>query len=415
MAVVCVGVAIAVWLRDGDMQGPYGRFPEPVAQQPPVGAARLMATGRRDMLVYGGLAITTGAKGNSGGVYAINIATGRVYWHYDRPSFPIAIDHRSAAVIVRGDKGDSLTEINARSGRIHWSTSPPDIGPVNRVLVPETATKNLILFGADGIAGIDRATGTTRWKKRWPAHTGCSATPISHVVVVGGTVAVECVEADVSNDHVRGFNIATGRQWVAPITQLFPPTGARRGFRLIGDGDQDQLAVTGVMESDQVVLLDPVTGKVRTHRVAKAEFERVFRDGVQVARCNLGGKKLVESFCGSDANTGRRLWGTPLPDGMGFSASLSMSSEIFSVANNHCVYVLADRNPATKDYRAGIVVFDSRTGRLRGSWPLPPDFRSLGGLVQPITDGIITVRGNKGDYLYADSPSITSPRQLFAR
>ncbi|MBD2897844.1 Outer membrane protein assembly factor BamB [Actinomadura sp. RB99] len=391
-----IAVALASWgvphLRavfDDGMRGPYGRFPQPVAAQPPVHSANRVASAPRDTVIYSGLAIMPAGDG----VRAVDIVTGKVYWRYTKSkSAPVGVDRSTGEVFLRSTSGD-LVKITIRSGKIRWSRKMPDIDSENSIsTVPDADTATLALMGSDGIAGISRATGKTRWKQKWP-DTCPYESIFARVAVLPGTLVVACNDYDAPDKAVVGFDPATGAtRWALHASQLFGPPRSGTMVDAVGVVN-GRLAVAA---GDMTDILDPATGRIVTKRRWKDRYAAALDDGLQVSLCK---DKKGDAICGIDPAAGRELWRTPIPD----SGHLPQANESLAVADGR-VYIVSF---VSKNESFELVVLDGRTGRILGRNPTGEENFIYG----PVTDGIVVI-GVTTDNLYAERPDIQSPRRL---
>ncbi|GAB3986061.1 hypothetical protein GCM10029978_100570 [Actinoallomurus acanthiterrae] len=391
-AVLAFWGAPRLWaVFDDGMRGPYGRFPQPVAAQPPVHSAQRVASVRGSTVIYGGLAIMPAGDG----VRAVDIVTGRVYWRYTRSkSAPIGVDRSTGDVFLQST-GDELVKINIRSGKIRWSRKVPDIGSDESV-VPDADAATLAFVGGDGLAGISRATGKVRWTKKWP-DTCPYESIFAHVAVAPGTLAVACNNYDAKDKAVVGFDPATGAtRWALRVSQLSAGTSRSGGMVEAVGRVNGRLAVA---VGDTTDLLDPATGRIVAKRRWKDQGAAALGDGLQA---NLCADKKDGAICGVDPATGGELWRTPIPD----SGHLPQAGESLTVADGR-VYVVSEvsRND-TAVYE--FVVFDGRTGRILSRIPIPGE----ADFIEPVTDGIITINRGYAADLYAERPDIRSTRRL---
>ncbi|MFF0526204.1 PQQ-binding-like beta-propeller repeat protein [Actinomadura nitritigenes] len=328
-----IAVALASWgvprLRavfDDGMRGPYGRFPQPVAAQPPVHSTNRVASAPRDTVIYSGLAIMPAGDG----VRAVDIVTGKVYWRYTKSkSAPVGVDRSTGEVFLRSTSGD-LVKITIRSGKIRWSRKMPDIDSENSIsTVPDADTATLALMGSDGIAGISRATGKTRWKQKWP-DTCPHESIFARVAVLPGTLVVACNDYDAPDKAVVGFDPATGAtRWALHASQLFGPPRSGTMVDAVGVVN-GRLAVAA---SDMTDILDPATGRIVTKRRWKDRYAAALDDGLQVSLCK---DKKGDAICGIDPAAGRELWRTPIPD----SGHLPQANKSLAVADGR-VYIVS--------------------------------------------------------------------------
>ncbi|WP_345429828.1 PQQ-binding-like beta-propeller repeat protein [Actinoallomurus vinaceus] len=395
-ALVLVATGVRYLLDDG-MSGPSGPFPRPVATQAPAGVPQLVATtpeGPGRMQIYGGVAINGALKffgGRGDAVRAVGIATGRTYWKYkQKHAQPIGLDRTTGDVYVDGRH--DLVKINVRTGRIRWSRPTPGYFPNEHAIVSGTGT--LVIFddyGSGGdMTGIDPVTGRTRWTS---AHS-CDKVKRT-TVVVGGTLAMACGLAD---DVVRGVDLATGKQrWQQEQSS---------DFSVLDDG-QGHVAVSA---KDGFDLLDPATGKVLRHHLTKGEVTVAFSDGMRLSACALGKSR---GMCGSDADTGERLWSSAFPGHPAGYVPGDPGNRAYATVADGRVYSLSAIDTPQREVDQ-IVVFDLRTGRRLADWSL--DGLTMSQVPLTIADGVLAV--HKDDVagavgLYADRPDLHRTRHLF--
>lgn len=391
-----IAVVLAFWgaprlwaMFDDGMRGPYGRFPQPVAAQPPVRSAQRVASVPRFSVIYGGLAIMSARDG----VRAVDIVTGRVFWRYAKGVlWPKGVDRSTGDVFVESTSGE-LVKINIRSGKIRWSRTVPDIGNEYSV-VPDADAATMALIGSDGMAGISRATGKVRWTKKWPGT--CPYEDIfAHVAVLPGTLAVACNDYDARDKTVAGFDPATGAtRWALRVSQL--SAGASRP----GDMVEAVGVVSGrlaVAAGDTTDLLDPATGRIVAKRRWKDQTAVALNGELQVSLCE---DKKANAICGFDPATGAELWRSPM------SGRIPQVGEGIAVADGR-VYAASEVSRNDTVVRE-LLVFDGRNGKILGRIPITGEADYIYG---PVTDGIIAIGDATAD-LYADRPDIRSTRRL---
>lgn len=391
-----IAVILAFWgaprlwgMFDDGMRGPYGRFPQAVAAQPPAHSAQRLASVPRSTVIYGGLAIMRARDG----VRAVDIVTGKVYWRDTKSeSWPAGVDRTTGDVFLESRSGE-LVKINIRSGKIRWSRKMPFIGDDYSIVRDADAT-TLALIGSDGMAGISRETGKVRWTKKWPGT--CPYDSVSApVAVVPGILAVGCNDDDARDNAVAGFDPATGApRWSLRVSQLV--AGASRpGDEVEAVGAvNDRLAVAAADTTD---LLDPATGRIVAKHRWKDQTAVAVNGQLQVSLCE---DKKANAVCGFNPTTGAELWRSPV------SGRIPQVGESLALADGR-VYVVSEISRNDRDVRE-LVVFDDRTGRLLGRIPIAG---ALDYIYGPVTDGIIAIGDGTTD-LYADRPDIRSTRRL---
>ncbi|WP_433172329.1 PQQ-binding-like beta-propeller repeat protein [Actinoallomurus sp. CA-150999] len=405
VAVGVAGVVLAAWglvqlfgnpFGGDGMRGPYGRFPPPVAAQPPQHSLQLVAvitTGQK-ATVYGGVAIE---QPNSGGVKAVNIATGKLFWSYQRRVDRMAVDSATGELFALGDR---ISMIDIRSGHLRWSRNVPRVTAADYetpdLLVADAGAGMMTIIGDRGIAGLDRASGTTRWTEQWPAD--CNYNPVVvQATAIAGTVAVTCGPPVKS---VVGFDVKTGtRRWDVQSSNLFPNIKLDNDntlfTRALPVGGSLAVGTTGA-----TALLDPATGTVTArHHWTDGRSPIAFSGSVQVSECQVGLK--AEDLCGDDPATGKALWRTHIPKAPDVAAIGDY--ETLAVADGR-VYMVVNR---TSEYDYQLVVFDLATGRVLDQLPLPESFRP-GSLIRSsrISDGVVDLSTDTHEFLFAERPDL---------
>jgi outer membrane protein assembly factor BamB len=225
--------------------------------------------------------------------------------------------------------------------------------------------------------------------------------------VVTGTIAVACQNAGVPDDVVLGFDVATGtRRWDLHASQLFPELHATSDHRVGISGVWESQGRLAVETEGSLDLLDPATGRTFVHRFRKQEIPAGFSGGIQISACLLG--KKTAAVCGSNADTGKRLWSSPVPGHGGFGGPLDDEDSV-SIADGR-VYTLSFLQRAQKRITQ-MAVFDLRTGRILGQMPLT--IEGADGFHGSITDGVITLDYGGDEFLYAERPDLRGTRKLF--
>ncbi|WP_433478358.1 PQQ-binding-like beta-propeller repeat protein [Spirillospora sp. CA-142024] len=415
ISALVAAVAAATWgavslpgMLDDGMRGPDGAFPKPLAEEPPVHTARHVATssGYGPFLVHGGLAIFGRRDfGDREDTRAVDIATGRTYWRFTKAAWPIGVDRSTGDVLVHGK---DLTAINARTGRIHWSRPTPDNGADSALPVADAGT--LVLLGRDGLTGVGRADGKTRWTKPWP--DSCSEKrgggDVDDVgLVVRGTVVVDCTDLlHGRNTSVVGFDGRTGAtRWETRIPDLFPENTKKKPR-----GEIDWEPIGGIWEDRgrvaigagrSIALLDPADGRTLVHHTWKDDDPIALGSGVLISDCDA--PKGTSRICGRDPDSGKKLWGTLLPKN-----ELVFYTQSATVAGGR-VYGMAATGEG-RDRNGHLFILDARTGKRLGDVLLPGP--QVGDIGEPVTDGVVTIRGDGGDLLYAERPDLQAPREL---
>ncbi|MEV0407221.1 PQQ-binding-like beta-propeller repeat protein [Actinoallomurus sp. NPDC050550] len=421
------GVVLAAWglvqlfgnpFGGDGMRGPYGQFPSAVAAQPPLHSARPVARVGGAAIVFGGLAIINSSTLDTHrGVRAVDIATGKLYWHYQRDASLMAIDRATGGLFLLGTR---LTLIDIRSGRVRWLVKAPEAdlsyGLPDRLVADAGA---LTIIGEDGVAGIDRADGRVRWTKVWPASCHFDGGDHSlHVAVAAGTIAVTCNDLNAPNKSVLGFDPGTGSlRWNLQTSDLFPD------LKPVNDnGYYDDNYLDGIWTVDgrlavgvggAITLLDPVTGTVTGRRHwADGRSPIAFSDAIQISLCSQS--VHAQDLCGDAPATGKALWHTHLQRPPGHPTCDQPWGDRGTVVDGRRVYVaMACMGTGKEREVQQLTVLDAGTGRELAHIPLS-DYGFMGGGIEGPTDGVISLLNNNGSTtLLADRPdlhTITIPR-----
>jgi outer membrane protein assembly factor BamB len=130
-------------------------------------------------LIVGNLLFTASSTSQ---VFALDKATGKVVWSHDlvkefgaaqldRGYSPSALAYRDMVIFPAGAPGASVMAFNQKTGAGVWKGGNFAIGPAAPILINLDGQEQLVLPGADEIAGMDPATGTVLWshphKTQW--------------------------------------------------------------------------------------------------------------------------------------------------------------------------------------------------------------------------------------------------------
>ncbi|KAB2385915.1 hypothetical protein [Actinomadura montaniterrae] len=401
-----ITVRIAASPDDG-MRGPYGSMPDSTAFPFPLERPRVGAIVPISGVVFiSGLAIGNGPAGGSGGVHAVSIATGKEYWHYDRPTEPVGIS-LGYVVVREAEDPRTLVFIDPETARIHTRITVQGIGPVKHVL---SLGSWMFFQGRDGIASIDEE-GFPRSQK-FPA----SCSPDSLL-----TAASDHAIAFVCRDrrHMIGFNGV--ELWVTDTGRLFPGGGGPRG-EIYPAGYSEVYFTVAFRERPhgRVTLfrLNPTSGRVE--ELIATPSTRSFElsdDGDEIGVCPLRADR--EAVCLNKFKVGghrRRvtekiIWKTPL-----FG-----DRKVIDIARSgERLFVMVR---GSSEYAAQLLSIDAVTGKIITQWQpgreqdkiiftgFAPSFRDHFSL------RTFTPTTGYADYLYTDDSSHigAAPRRLFLK
>ena len=138
---------------------------------------------------------TFGAEGQ---LHAIDLATGKQLWNVDtmrrfgvRKGFfgaagsPLVEDGRVIANIggKDGGKGAGIVAFNADTGAILWTATDDEAGYSSPVGATLGGKRHAVFFTRNGLVGLDPATGTVVFQKRWRSRSASSVNAATPVVV----------------------------------------------------------------------------------------------------------------------------------------------------------------------------------------------------------------------------------------
>jgi outer membrane protein assembly factor BamB len=113
------------------------------------------------------------AAGATGRLFALEKKTGRVIWSHDlvdelgvRPGRGYAnspLDYQGSLILPIGGTGPGLVAFDLKDGRLLWKNQSFDRAPASPVLIQVDGEEQLVLFHAEGIAGVDPKNGALLW------------------------------------------------------------------------------------------------------------------------------------------------------------------------------------------------------------------------------------------------------------
>lgn len=114
------------------------------------------------------------APGVTGKLHALDKKTGRVVWAHDlwagmggkklgRGYSCSPIAYGANVILTVGGAGQAVVAFDQKTGRVAWKNGSFDPGPSSPLLIDVDGQTQLVVFHADGIAGLDPANGATYW------------------------------------------------------------------------------------------------------------------------------------------------------------------------------------------------------------------------------------------------------------
>src|SRR5580704_19327769 len=170
-------------------------------------------------VIVNGRVYTFGAEGQ---LQALDLATGRRLWNVDtmrrfgvRKGFfgaagsPLVEDGRVIANIggKDGGKGAGIVAFNADTGAILWTATDDEAGYSSPVGATFGGRRHAVFLTRNGLVGLDPATGTVLFQRRWRSRSASSVNAASPVVV-GDLIFVSATyETGAAVLRVRGSDL----------------------------------------------------------------------------------------------------------------------------------------------------------------------------------------------------------------
>jgi outer membrane protein assembly factor BamB len=336
------------------IQGPFGRYPAALDIKRPRGqfVGEFSAFG-----TIGGLAIVgpgtqvraaagTGRMTIADGVAAVNLATGRPYWIYQRHGHSVLdMIAFSGAVYVLWDDG-VLARIAARTARVTWHAklSTAALGDLGDTLWASTIDPGVVLvIGGREMMALDTSNGAIRWSAHPPA--GCQfdqgwPAETARVIALG-------TEPRCAQEPVEGYELSTGQAaWRRP---------SQFGEQPIAAGADT------IVELDGNTIIDARNGR-QIGTLQPAGLEHTGAADHLVAGVSL--YPPLRRFGCWDAHTGALLWSRATPPGQ------SLAVGAHAVTDGKRVYVITS-STGPHALRFWLSLYDARTGRPDGQIPIP--------------------------------------------
>jgi outer membrane protein assembly factor BamB len=223
------------------------------------------------------------AVGATGKLHALDAKTGRVAWSRDlygemggkvmyRGYSCSPIAHGGNLILTVGGRGQAVVAFNRADGRVSWKNHDFNVGPSSPLLIDVDGQEQLVVFYADGIAGVDPRGGPMYWSHPHQTQYGLNiSTPVwgegnllfMSSAYTGGSRALRLAQA--------GGRTTVTEQFFTPRMRVHIGNVIRLGDRVYGSsGDFGPAFVTA---------LDLKTGEVawQQRNFARANF--VHADG----------------------------------------------------------------------------------------------------------------------------------------
>jgi outer membrane protein assembly factor BamB len=138
-------------------------------------------------LVADDLVFTVGVTGK---LHALDKRTGRVAWSHDlHAEFPSRVHPRGYAcspvayganlVLTAGGKGAAVVAFDRRHGRLAWKNHDFEPSPSSPIVINVDGQDQLVVFHADGVAGVDPNGGPALWNHAHATDYGLNiSTPV---------------------------------------------------------------------------------------------------------------------------------------------------------------------------------------------------------------------------------------------
>lgn len=226
--------------------------------------------------VAGGRVYVLGAMGD---LLCLQAADGKVLWHkrladeYEAspPIWGFACSplvESGKVICTVGGKGGTVMAFDAQTGREVWrALAAKEVGYSSPVMCELAGRRQMVIWHAEGLAGLDAATGTVLWEAAFPARFGMSiVTP----AIEGDRLAVSC-----QFDGAAMFRIRPQADGTLRAEQIWKAS--------TGGGPERKWKAEGLNTVVSPLLLR--------------------------GQC-LFGMSTHGELCGLDAGTGKRLWTT---------------------------------------------------------------------------------------------------------
>lgn len=248
------------------------------------------------------------ALGAMGDLFALETATGRVAWHvslvkdlgaevplYGFASPPLVDGDR--LVVMVGGTGRAVVAFDRRTGKVLWksldASEPGYCAPILRTL---GGRRQLVVWHADALAGLDPESGAPLWTVPHPVKTGMA----------------------ISTPAVEGDRLAVSSQYEGAMVLAFPPDAA-----------------------PPKVLWKASTGAAPEKTWKPAGLNTTLST-VLLLGGHVYGVSLYGETCCLDGETGRRVW-TTLEPTSGGTVPKERWSSAFLVPHRDRVFVFNEK------------------------------------------------------------------------
>jgi outer membrane protein assembly factor BamB len=130
------------------------------------------------------------AVGTTGKLQALDAKTGRVLWSHDlwqeyggkvqgRGYACSPIAYRGTIILTVGGPGQGVMAFDQKDGRLAWKVSDLEPAPSSPILIVVDGQEQLVVFHANGVAGLDPTNGAVYWDHEHKTDWGLNiSTPV---------------------------------------------------------------------------------------------------------------------------------------------------------------------------------------------------------------------------------------------
>lgn len=138
-------------------------------------------------LVSGGLVFAASSLKE---IFALNRDSGALVWSHDlirefggggpgRGYTCSPLAYRDTVIVTGGGRGQAVIAFNARTGATAWKAGSFDTAPASPIIIDVAGQPQLVVFGADRVAGMDPGTGALLWSHPHSTQYGLNiSTPV---------------------------------------------------------------------------------------------------------------------------------------------------------------------------------------------------------------------------------------------
>lgn len=194
-------------------------------------------------LVVGDLVYTVGVTGK---LFAFEKRAGRVAWSHDLwgeykgqvqgrgyASSPLA--YKDDVIVPVGGRGQALMAFDQKTGTLRWKNGDLDLAPSSPLLINVDGQDQIVLFHADGVAGLEASGGALLWNHPHKTDYGLNiSTPVwgsDNLLFIssaysGGSRVLHLAQA--------GGRTAVRELWFSPKMRLHIANAVRLGDKVYG-------------------------------------------------------------------------------------------------------------------------------------------------------------------------------------